>query len=232
MSEIMIAGHPVQVVRIDELPPLDEPGRHLVLAVMDGTAGGISADVLLALVSRADLANKLYAEDVKLEVDEDGPLNAETVQAAIAEIVATFISIKSQTHSSTEKQQARENIGLAAPASGEMAAGTGTSPRAMSAADVKLAVQALAPSVGVGQTWQNVSASRARNTDYVNNTGRPIQVAITTSGTAGTKSIVVGGVTIHEYTQGERMIFSAMVPHGKTYRFNSTTFFHAWSELR
>ena len=35
--------------------------------------------------------------------------------------------------------------------------------------------------LGVGQTWQNVTASRGLITTYTNSTGRPIMVAITTT---------------------------------------------------
>ena len=39
--------------------------------------------------------------------------------------------------------------------------------------------------IGVGQTWQDLTATRALATNYTNNTGRPITVQIQTSQAAG-----------------------------------------------
>ncbi len=46
---------------------------------------------------------------------------------------------------------------------------------------VAQAIIALSGSVGIGQTWQNVKASRAINTAYQNTTGKPIQLSISAS---------------------------------------------------
>ena len=61
--------------------------------------------------------------------------------------------------------------------------------------------QALAAmsSLGYGQTWQNLTGSRAAGTTYYNTTGRPITVSWTpncTSGTGGAATAVVNGVTL------------------------------------
>lgn len=59
---------------------------------------------------------------------------------------------------------------------------------------------AAANSLGVGQTWQNLTASRALGSSnvYTNNTGKPIQVSVVTviSGVAGDRGVrlYVGGV--------------------------------------
>ena len=49
--------------------------------------------------------------------------------------------------------------------------------------------------LGVGQIWQNVLSVRSINTDYINNTGRPIQVSIWQSSDTG-PSLIVDGVTV------------------------------------
>lgn len=85
--------------------------------------------------------------------------------------------------------------------------------------------------LGVGQTWQDVKASRAANTIYTNTTPRPIQVAIT-SADANARSITVGGV-VAAYTSttyGGNYFLTATVPPGATYSYSGT--FSNWAELR
>mgnify|MGYP003639393860 CR=1 FL=1 len=92
--------------------------------------------------------------------------------------------------------------------------------------------------LGVGQTWQNVTSSRAVNTTYTNSTGRPIYIAIRCTTTAGTilltvDSLVVGVVQDNDpVTNGG--VMSAIVPNGKTYivTYGATVSIIAWSELR
>jgi hypothetical protein len=57
-------------------------------------------------------------------------------------------------------------------------AGTGTTESLVSPAKVKAAIDALAGAVGVGQTWQDLTASRSFGTSYQNTEGRPIAVAV------------------------------------------------------
>ena len=53
------------------------------------------------------------------------------------------------------------------------------------------------PRLGVAQTWQDLTASRAVNTSYRNTTGAPIEVKISTTGTTGNNylSVSVDGST-------------------------------------
>jgi len=94
---------------------------------------------------------------------------------------------------------------------------------------------------GVGQTWQNVTGSRAVGTTYTNTTGRPIFVA------------AYGTVTLNGYTtltidsvltssNGQAAVggyvtatLSGVVPAGKTYSVNNAVgamTLSVWSELR
>jgi hypothetical protein len=93
--------------------------------------------------------------------------------------------------------------------------------------------------IGVGQTWQDLTASRAAATDYTNNTGKPIQVLITfgNGSTAGSADVIVGGVTIAQPNavgNGPRQGCSFIVPDGVVYRANVTggVTLQKWSELR
>lgn len=93
--------------------------------------------------------------------------------------------------------------------------------------------------LGVGQTWQNVSASRVANTNYTNSTGRPIAVfASLGTSSVQTTRIVVGGVIAGQWiasgpttTQGA----FAIVPPGSIYQvtnFQGGSIVDIWSELR
>ena len=89
-------------------------------------------------------------------------------------------------------------------------------------------------SIGVGQTWQDLTASRSGGTTYTNTTGRPIFVVINTpSNTAITAT--VGGVTIYgSYTPSSgqpRGSLGFIVPPGGTYSSTASSGF-SWLELR
>lgn len=94
--------------------------------------------------------------------------------------------------------------------------------------------------IGVGQSWQNVTGSRALGTTYTNSTGKPIQVVITGSGISvgciftfsvgGTVIGTTGGTgTVNEYATA-----SFIVPSGATYTAtnSSGTTLLSWFELR
>lgn len=97
-------------------------------------------------------------------------------------------------------------------------------------------------SVGtLGQTWQNVTASRAANTTYTNTTGRTISVVISRGNSAGTGAnshdFLVNGISVTSASSSASAIFgsfSVMVPNGSTYRLNLTGIasLNSWSEMR
>ena len=94
------------------------------------------------------------------------------------------------------------------------------------------------PSLGVGQTWQNVKASRALSTTYTNSTGSPIEVsvAIISASNQGAISLIVDGISVGYATNqfGDRALygtFSAVIPNGSTYSAGGASVQY-WSELR
>ena len=84
---------------------------------------------------------------------------------------------------------------------------------------------AVSSSFGVGQTWQDVTASRVSGTTYTNSSTRPIELYIQT-GVNGS-SVTVDGSVIP--THGSSMI-QLVVPSGKTYSYGGS--FVVWWELR
>ncbi len=91
--------------------------------------------------------------------------------------------------------------------------------------------------LGVGQTWQDVKASRAYGTTYTNTTGRPIYLYIYNSiATNGTFTITVNGVSWggYHYAAGNCGTPTFIVPAGGTYSVSTTASLTVanWMELR
>lgn len=101
--------------------------------------------------------------------------------------------------------------------------------QALTAAQGKVLKDALdtttSSTFGVGQTWQDMTASRVSGTTYTNSTTRTIVLYIYT-GTYGSSVTVDGGVLP---AHGSSMI-QLVVPSGKTYSYGGS--FGAWWELR
>ena len=98
-----------------------------------------------------------------------------------------------------------------------------------------------ASGLGIGQTWQLVTGSRAASTTYTNTTGKPIAISIraeTTSTTPSDALFVVGGVNAWNRYCGSiasaRFSIMAIVPTGATYSLTipTGTVFDQWAELR
>ena len=97
------------------------------------------------------------------------------------------------------------------------------------------------PSLGVGQTWTNVTASRAIATQYTNTTGKPILVVISCTGNGpnGLFGAMVDGSTImyspSTASSGYWTSVSFVVPNGSTYNTNqqgANVTLGLWWELR
>jgi hypothetical protein len=96
--------------------------------------------------------------------------------------------------------------------------------------------------IGVGQTWQDVTSSRAKTTTYTNSTGRPIQVSVNVNlqGTGqALNSLIVNGLVVGYQTQNTAGIQSgitsqltAIVPAGSTYSVTGQGTITSWFELR
>ena len=109
-----------------------------------------------------------------------------------------------------------------------------------------------ATSIGVGQTWQDVLASRAITTEYQNTTGKPIMVNVSfvcpytsrlqlhVSTTSGSGFVIVadsdGGdyYSPSAYTENYNTI-SAIIPPNNYYKViapDSNVTLKVWAELR
>lgn len=88
--------------------------------------------------------------------------------------------------------------------------------------------------IGVGQTWQDLTASRARNVEYTNSTGKPIMVVFSCTGAGSNKFMLVDTVEVGQACNDtSSSSTTVIVPNGSTYKLDSTTAANIrWSELR
>jgi hypothetical protein len=89
-------------------------------------------------------------------------------------------------------------------------------------------------SLGYGQTWQDVSGSRAVGTTYYNTTGKPIQVNLRLATATGQVwTLTVNGTAIQTYasTSTDGTIF-AIIPTYVSYVLTGGTIINTWNELR
>lgn len=129
------------------------------------------------------------------------------------------------------------------PASRTISTGTGLTGGGNLSANRTISLASSHIPIGVGQTWQNMTSSRAAGTTYTNTTGRPIVVNVSFHRTGGSNAaahtFLVNGVTVGRsvtrFSQNEKVSFtSAVVPSGATYRVDSVenSLLLVWAELR
>jgi hypothetical protein len=93
--------------------------------------------------------------------------------------------------------------------------------------------------LGVVQTWQDVTSSRAKNTTYTNSTGRPIFIAVAiSSNSVANISFSINGVLVVEFyipvtAANATTPITYVIPAGATYGFNNgPANIATWFELR
>lgn len=94
----------------------------------------------------------------------------------------------------------------------------------------------LSQEIGVNQTWQDLTGSRAESVTYTNTTGKPIFIHLSIESGAGQDIYIDGVIMIKsvDATAGNTADMFAIIPNGSTYRWESTTAptLFIWSELR
>lgn len=97
--------------------------------------------------------------------------------------------------------------------------------------------------LGVGQTWQNVTGSRALGTTYTNSTGRPIMIMVFVTSAAsygfiqcsfnGAATTTVGGTGWIGSASNFQGGVTLIIPAGQTYNVTVTSgSLSNWMELR
>lgn len=91
---------------------------------------------------------------------------------------------------------------------------------------------------GIGQTWQDVTASRALGTTYTNSTGKPVQVSVVVQDSSiNDLYFFVNGTAVVRMTDlaGGSSGFQQLtitVPSTQTYRLETANLLHSWAELK
>ena len=92
--------------------------------------------------------------------------------------------------------------------------------------------------IGVGQTWQNVTASRVLSTTYTNSSGKPIMIAFKAAynATSALTSLTIGSEVIESNYIGPTLnngdTVYGIVPNNTTYSISSSKGIGKWMELR
>ncbi|MEX6157734.1 hypothetical protein [Providencia manganoxydans] len=96
--------------------------------------------------------------------------------------------------------------------------------------------------VGYGQKWSNVTASRAKNTEYINTTSKPIYISISIQARGveydDRMELIVDAVSVARsgiegnYPTFVRGSLFAIIPVGSKYKVVGTPNIEVWSELR
>ena len=85
--------------------------------------------------------------------------------------------------------------------------------------------------IGVGQTWQDVTASRVAGTTYTNSTGKPIYLYVRMGVGAYDLQLTINGtIPFNMSNNNGRGSVQAIVPNGSTYAIAGA--FNVWNELR
>jgi hypothetical protein len=86
-------------------------------------------------------------------------------------------------------------------------------------------------SLGVDQTWQNVTSSRVSGTTYTNSTNKPIMVVVQGAATSGF-TVVINGLTIFSWSNNIQANATFVVPASQSYSVAMPSGINYWCELR
>lgn len=91
--------------------------------------------------------------------------------------------------------------------------------------------------LGVGQIWQDVTASRVASTSYQNNTSKPIVISIRVTGTSSpfqvsSDNVSFVSISASTSTAGVGGWIGGIVPKDHYYRMNGGGTINGWAELR
>jgi len=85
-------------------------------------------------------------------------------------------------------------------------------------------------SLGYGQTWQNMTASRAYGVTYTNSTAKPIMISVSSASQTNTWiGNVLNGLALPNQLTST---ITYIIPSGYTYLLSGNSALTAWLELR
>lgn len=227
---------PVPLVRDDGTPTQngDGPAGSIVTATYDAPAGAFLINSVVPSQIAAQIGAILAASPALGGTPTVPTAVAGTVttQAASCEFVGKAIA-------GISVAQATETVAGIAQIATQAAATAGTDGTSIITPKTLAAVlAAIQTGIGVGQTWQDVTSSRAAGTTYTNTTGKPIVVSVMSGGGAMTSGfyLLVDGVRAAEMpyisSGGAAGSMAAVVPNGSSYSITAGCPKSYWSELR
>ena len=196
-----------------------------------GTVSGVAARIVLLAINNAgtvelavvniaggnnlDETTLISTTAISTAADSDNVIYSTTARTSVAFRVVGYVDITQAT------------AGTWATAPSTVQGAGGNAARSMS-------------SLGYGQTWQNVTASRAVATTYYNTTGKPILVHATFRGNAGPLSdiqLTINGTIANSVTCTTTNYYvtaTGIVPPGGTYivSVSASVTLNNWAELR
>lgn len=208
--------------------PINAGGTNATTASDARTNLGLAALATKSTVATADIDNNAIttAKITDANVTTAKIADSNITTAKIADDAVTSAKIAENAITTTEL-----NV-----------SGTGTAGQSLVSDGDGSMSWATAGGIGVGQTWQDVKASRAMGGTYTNSTGKPIFISVTCTGQPNhcRMRLVVDGVTVAE--GGVESVASAamypncqaIVPNGSTYQavsVNNANLLY-WAELR
>jgi len=105
-------------------------------------------------------------------------------------------------------------------------------------ADASATTAATDKAIGYGQTWKNKISVRAVNTNYTNNTGKPILVNVSLGNAPTTYNFVtVDDISVASTSTETLTNMSFIVPNGSVYRYSNSSYgptngeIRVWAEL-
>lgn len=191
----------------------------------------------------ADISNTYWivafasAGDFYTKAEVDGAFLSKAANGSDILNAATFrnnISVYSQAQTYTKTE-----VDAKTTVASTVQAQTGTSNTTL-ITPLRLTEWSTSKVLGVGQTWQDFTASRGFNTTYTNTTERPIQlfVDVRDSGSVGSITFDINGIawTVADLVggNGTPILVSPVIPAGNTYRLGSSgaANIFKWLELR
>lgn len=188
-----------------------------------------SADITNATIAQADMAANSVGTSQLIDLN--------VTSAKINDLAVTEAKLAAAAVTSSK-------IATGAVSAGQLnVTGNGTAGQFLASdGDGSMTWTTQTQGIGVGQTWQNVTSSRAFGTNYTNTTGRPIFISVYGSGQPNhgqiemyVDSVLIGrqGV-ISVASAAMHPTLSAIVPAGSVYRVNNVlgaSLVH-WAELR